>query len=114
MRVVLRVNNDVLCNLAAIIAVDDTWAMPPVATFSHLAFLPGLSVAHPAIVWDAPSRLFWMVSNLNRDALRPWLAAAEASPCASCSAFSCTHDHDSSSLLPRTVSVVLPQQVHCG
>jgi hypothetical protein len=96
MRVVLRVNNDVLCNLAAIIAVDDTAAMPPVAAFSHLAFLPGLSVAHPGIVWDAPSRLFWMVSNLNRDALRPWNAAAEASPCVPCrSALTGTSNRDS-------------------
>lgn len=90
-RVVLRVNNDVHCNLAALVTVNDSaltqpdaapaaTADVPHARFERFAFLPGLSVAHPAIVWDARSQLYWMVSNVNRNALRAWDAAAEAAP----------------------------------
>ena len=57
------------------------------ARFERFAFLPGLSVAHPAIVWDGPSQLYWMVSNMNRDGLRAWDADARAAPCALAVAF---------------------------
>jgi hypothetical protein len=83
-RVVLRINNDISCSLAAIVTLNDTGASPddpPTARFSRLAFVPGASVAHPAIAWDEQSRLYWMVSNVNRDALRPWDGSARAAPC---------------------------------
>jgi hypothetical protein len=40
--------------------------------FLRYAFVPGLSVAHPALLYDATSDLYWLVSNVNRDALRAW------------------------------------------
>lgn len=72
MRIVLRVNNDIHCNLAALVVVHNSTTDVPIPQFSRLAFIPGLSVAHPAIVWDDETAVFWMVSNINRDARRPW------------------------------------------
>ena len=85
MRIVLRMNNDVHCNLAAIVDVHDsaTSDRPDVPQFSRLAFIPGLSIAHPAILWDDQTSVFWMVSNLNRDSRRPWDGDAMVSLCAS-------------------------------
>ena len=71
----MRVNNALLCDLAALIEYDDV-SVPGRLTgrFLRYAFVPGLSVAHPALLYDPPSDLYWMVSNVNRDALRRWNA----------------------------------------
>lgn len=133
---IMRVNNDMLCDLAALLEFDDSSLAGANAThpgqltgrFLRYAFIPGLGVGHPAILYDevsggsgaglwgwlrgggagprvwaatagvrapplphahptspcAPaacpppcpprqvSDLYWMVSNVNRDATRAW------------------------------------------
>ena len=69
---ILRVNNDVFCNLAALIQVDDSDEKNITAEFLRFASIPGLSVSHPAITYDFVTDLYWMVSNTNRDSLRRW------------------------------------------
>jgi hypothetical protein len=78
----MRVNNDLVCDLAALVEFDDaalslqSGGSAPTGElkgrFLRHTFIPGLSVAHPAILYDNSSDLYWMVSNLNRDALRSW------------------------------------------
>ncbi|KAK3256469.1 hypothetical protein CYMTET_34396, partial [Cymbomonas tetramitiformis] len=66
LRCILRINNRDMCNLGAMADfawVNDTY----VRTTESLVFQPGLSVAHPAILWHAPTQLHLMVSNVNRD-----------------------------------------------
>ena len=62
---ILRVNNDVFCNLAALIQVDDSDEKNITAEFLRFASIPGLSVSHPAITYDFVTDLYWMVSNTN-------------------------------------------------
>ena len=73
--VTLRVNNNAMCNLGAVVAFSDkasdgTRLRSPRGRFLRYTFAPGLSVAHPAIVFDQKSDMYWMVSNLNRDSTR--------------------------------------------
>jgi hypothetical protein len=70
---IMRVNNDLLCDLAALVEYDDV-SVPGQLTgrFLRYASVPGLSVAHPALLYDAASDLYWLVSNVNRDPLRRW------------------------------------------
>ena len=70
---IMRVNNDMLCDLAAVIEFDDSGLLPaapqpegqqaqPEGTqaqkgqlrgrFLRYAFVPGLGVGHPAILYD--------------------------------------------------------------
>jgi hypothetical protein len=51
-------------------APDGTRLLSPKGRFLRYTFAPGLSVAHPAIVYDEVSDMYWMVSNLNRDSTR--------------------------------------------
>jgi hypothetical protein len=68
----MRVNNDMLCDLAALVEYDDSSLLPPAnasapadgkdgkgggngklgVRFLRYAFIPGLGVGHPAIVYD--------------------------------------------------------------
>lgn len=65
-------NNDIHCGLAAIVEFDDSDPDRITGRFVRMASIPGLGIAHPAILYDSPSDLYWMVSNVNRDALRSW------------------------------------------
>jgi hypothetical protein len=96
-----QVNNDMLCNLAAVVEYDDSKPGKFMGRFLRYAFIPGLSIAHPSILYDevgscrtwrgraltsvpipcSPpppppplqvSDLYWMVSNINRDSMRRW------------------------------------------
>ncbi|KAI3424245.1 hypothetical protein D9Q98_009601 [Chlorella vulgaris] len=89
---IMRVNNDMLCDLAALVEYDDSSLLPPAnasapadgkdgkgggngklgVRFLRYAFIPGLGVGHPAIVYDEVSDLYWMVTNINRDSNRNW------------------------------------------
>lgn len=69
----MRVNNDLACDLAAVLEIDDSDpASPPVGQFQRYTFIPGLGVSHPSIVYDPVTDLYWMASNINRDATRSW------------------------------------------
>ena len=73
----LRVSNDVTSNISARIAVDD--AGPTLeARFERYAFDPGLGCTHCSVRYDAPSRLYWMASNVNRDSTRDLTGTAMA------------------------------------
>lgn len=62
---------------------DDSDPSNLVGRFVRMAFIPGLAIAHPAIVHDAQSGLYWMASNTNRDALRSWVHPNATDTCAS-------------------------------
>lgn len=90
---IMRVNNDVLCDLAALVEFDDATLRPAgtgigaagangtsgqlVGRFLRYTFVPGLGVGHPAILYDEESDLYWMVTNFNRDANRNWKQPAK-------------------------------------
>ncbi|KDD75839.1 hypothetical protein H632_c476p1, partial [Helicosporidium sp. ATCC 50920] len=72
---IMRVNNDWMCDLAALVEYDDEGVALGgafTARFLRYATVPGLGVGHPAIVYDEASDLYWMASNVNRDAARRW------------------------------------------
>ncbi|EFN53516.1 expressed protein [Chlorella variabilis] len=64
---IMRVNNDILCDLAALVEFDDASVAAAAAAnasaasarlavrFLRYAFIPGLGVGHPAILFDAVS-----------------------------------------------------------
>lgn len=88
----MRVNNDLMCDLAAVVEYDDSsfldesvgpgWGQKGApgapdqpalkARFLRYTNIPGLSVAHPSVVYDATTDLYWMVTNVNRDSVREW------------------------------------------
>jgi hypothetical protein len=94
---IMRVNNDLMCDLAALLEIDDSAARaasaaaetdtdaahlpPPLpkARFLRYTSIPGLGVSHPAILYDEKSDLYWMASNLNRDDVRDWRQPAPGS-----------------------------------
>lgn len=68
---IMRVNNDVFCDLAAILEFTATEKQLK-AKFLRYTSIPGLGIAHPTIVYDEQSKLYWMMSNFNRDSTRAW------------------------------------------
>jgi hypothetical protein len=64
----MRVNNDMLCDLAALVEFDDSSLLAAsngsqpeggarlAARFLRYAFIPGLGVGHPAILYDEARR----------------------------------------------------------
>jgi hypothetical protein len=66
---ILRLHNEVTANLSARIEVDDS-AEALTCRFERFASDPGLAIAHCFAKYDAPSRLYWMVSNVARDTTR--------------------------------------------
>jgi len=75
--IIARVNNDLLCNLAAVVELDDASGLD--ARFLRYTSVPGLSIAHPAILFDETSDLYWMATNLPRASTRQWNKAARQS-----------------------------------
>ncbi|KDD75838.1 hypothetical protein H632_c476p0, partial [Helicosporidium sp. ATCC 50920] len=78
---IMRVNNDWMCDLAALVAYDDHLADQGGGfhgRFLRYTNVPGLGVGHPAIVYDEVSDLYWMASNVNRDSTRRWRQPTEA------------------------------------
>jgi hypothetical protein len=69
---IMRVNNDLACDLAAVLEFDDSQPGRLVGRFLRYTFVPGLGVSHPAIVYDIETDLYWMATNVNRDATRGW------------------------------------------
>jgi hypothetical protein len=67
---IMRINNDLFCDLAAITVFDDTRAGEGVFTNTFLRYknIPGLAIGHPAIIYDNVTDIYWMVTNLNRHA----------------------------------------------
>lgn len=63
---VLRVNNDLFCDLAAITVMDDSQPGDFTHKFLRYKNIPGLGIGHPAILYDNVTDLYWMSSNLNR------------------------------------------------
>jgi hypothetical protein len=71
---IMRVNNDMLCDLAALVELDDSSLLAPAngsrpegggrlaARFLRFAFVPGLGVGHPAILYDEASISFFLLS----------------------------------------------------
>ena len=83
----LRVNNDVQCNLGALTEFQDIPAEgEPEAgrfrgRFVRYTFAPGMATAHPAIVYDEVSDLYWLANNVVRDSLRAYRRKAVAECC---------------------------------
>jgi len=69
---IMRVNNDLACDLAAVLEFDDSQPGRLIGRFLRYTFVPGLGVGHPAIVYDSETDLYWMATNVNRDATRGW------------------------------------------
>jgi len=79
MQVLLRVNNGINCNIGALVSVSDVQQPGAAkdqqqikAKFLRYTFAPGISVAHPAMIYDKASDIYWYVSNVPRDSLRNW------------------------------------------
>jgi len=97
LQVLLRVNNDVQCGLGALVSVVDNatdggassgggaaaavGALPPPpaparGTFLRYTFAPGMASAHPSVLFDEVTDIYWYVNNINRDSLRNWRAGS--------------------------------------
>jgi len=81
----MRLNNMRQCNLGAVVKVvprgqgqrgksarGEVHGGGYNVKFDKYAFVPGLGVAHPAVLYDEESQLMWMVSNFNRNSHRDW------------------------------------------
>lgn len=66
---ILRAANQVTPNLSARVIVEDG-AGQLRCRFDRMGFDPGLGCVHCYAMYDAPSRLYWMTSNVNRDSTR--------------------------------------------
>ncbi len=75
--VISRVNNDLFCNLAAVAEVDDSQPGNLSGKFLRYTSIPGLGIAHPGIVFDDVSDLYWMATNIQRDSTRSWMKTSE-------------------------------------
>lgn len=51
----MRINNDLLCDLAAVLEFDDSQPGRLSGRFLRYTFVPGLGVGHPAILYDPVS-----------------------------------------------------------
>ncbi|KFM26921.1 hypothetical protein F751_4982 [Auxenochlorella protothecoides] len=69
---IMRVNNDLMCDLAALVEYDDSEPGRLRSRFLRYTNIPGLAVGHPSILYDAVSDLYWMATNANRDSVRAW------------------------------------------
>ena len=69
---IMRVNNDKVCSLAAVVEFKDSDPKNITGRYAHHKFIPGLSQGHPSIVYDEISDLYWMVSHVNRDSVHGW------------------------------------------
>jgi len=79
LQILLRVNNNVNCNLGAIVTVKDsqTWnsSLAPgqlQSEFQRYTFAPGAGIAHPAVLYDEVADIYWYVNNVARDSQAPW------------------------------------------
>lgn len=78
---IMRVNNDLMCDLAALVEFDDRdlGGKGLASRFLRYTNIPGLAVGHPAILYDNATDLYWMASNANRDSVRAWRQPKQAS-----------------------------------
>lgn len=63
LEVFLTVNGGV-DNIGAVIKVNDSDVTRPQAQFVHFRNVPGLGLGPPALHFDGPSNLYWMVNNV--------------------------------------------------
>ena len=68
---IMRINNDVNCDLAAITELEITNAKPEMR-FVRYAFVPGLGVGHPAIIFDEKTSVYWMATNIAKSSTIPF------------------------------------------
>ena len=65
----MRMANNVSANLSARLDLDDSG--PALRfRFGRFGFDPGLGCTHCALLYDSPSTLYWMASNVNRNSTR--------------------------------------------
>mmetsp|Transcript_14175 Transcript_14175/g.19757 ORF Transcript_14175/g.19757 Transcript_14175/m.19757 type:complete len:503 (+) Transcript_14175:174-1682(+) len=64
---IARVSDSQVCAMAALFYYDLEVKQ---LSFMRFAYIPGLGIAKPAVVYDLASNLYWMLSNYNRDMSR--------------------------------------------
>jgi hypothetical protein len=64
----IRTECEKQCNLGAVLEVNVQNPVRPIAAFKRMRHIPGLGISRPAFLYDEESGLYWMVSNLQRQA----------------------------------------------